>query len=292
MKIALIGKMLADDGYFYVQLLVSRLEAYDFQITIHQSFYEIIRKKVQFMHMPEFFTDETLIQSECNLLLTVGGDGTLLDTITLVRDSNIPILGVNLGRLGFLASVNKEHIDYALQSIKQNDFCLEERALLQIETPGNHFGELNFALNDITVYKKDPNSMLKVNVSVNGEFLNTYWGDGLIIATPTGSTAYSLSCGGPIMTPDSGNFILTPVAPHTLTVRPLVIPDSSVLKIYTELRSVEYLVSLDSRAHAVEAKTELTLRKAPFSIQLVRMNNHHFFNTIREKLMWGIDARK
>jgi NAD+ kinase len=292
MKIALIGKMLADDGYFYVQLLVSRLEAYGFQPAIHRSFYEIIRKKVQFMRTPEFFTDETLIQSGCDLLLTVGGDGTLLDTITLVRDSKIPILGVNLGRLGFLASVNKEQIDFALLSIKQNDFCLEERALLQIETTNNHFGELNFALNDVTVYKKDPNSMLKVNVSVNDEFLNTYWGDGLIIATPTGSTAYSLSCGGPIMTPDSGNFILTPVAPHTLTVRPLVIPDSSVLKIYTELRSIEYLVSLDSRAHAIEANTELTLRKAPFSIQLVRMNNHHFFNTIREKLMWGIDARK
>jgi NAD+ kinase len=215
----------------------------------------------------------------------------LLDTITLVRDSGVPILGINLGRLGFLASINKDMIIPAIHAIIENNYTIDKRTLVKIETENNLFGDLNYALNEMTIYKKNPHSLLTIKVCVNDEFLNAYWADGLIIATPTGSTAYSLSCGGPIITPDSENFIITPISTHNLTVRPIVIPDNSLIRIQVESRESDYYLSLDSRALIVPSVTELVVKKESFHIHLVKMNNQNFFSTIRHKLFWGNDAR-
>ena len=214
-----------------------------------------------------------------------------MDTITLVRNSGVPILGINLGRLGFLASINKEMIIPAINAIIEGNYTLDKRTLVKIETKNNLFGELNYALNEMTVYKKNPLSMLSIKVFVNNEFLNVYWADGLIIATPTGSTAYSLSCGGPIITPDSENFIITPISTHNLTVRPIVIPDNSLIKIQVESRESDYFASLDSRFLSIPSTTELTVKKESFHINLLKMNNQNFFSTIRHKLLWGSDVR-
>ncbi len=291
MKIALFGKNLTENNVEYVQLLADKIAALGISMVIYEAFYNTIIKSIRFSENVQTFSSHIEIKKDVDFLLSIGGDGTLLDTITLVRDSGVPILGINLGRLGFLASINKEMIIPALNSLLEGNYILDKRTLVSLETPSNPFGEMNYALNEMTVYKQLPLSMIRVKVFVDGEFLNTYWSDGLIIATPTGSTAYSLSCGGPIITPDSENFIITPISTHNLTVRPIVIPDSCEIKIEVETRDEEYLVSLDSRSAAIKDTTELIVRKEKFKINLVRLNNQNFFSTIRHKLLWGSDAR-
>ena len=291
MKIALFGKNLTENNVEYVQLLVDKIAALGISMVIYEAFYNTIIKSIRFSENVQTFSSHIEIKKDVDFLLSIGGDGTLLDTITLVRDSGVPILGINLGRLGFLASINKEMIIPALNSLLEGNYILDKRTLVSLETPSNPFGEMNYALNEMTVYKQLPLSMIRVKVFVDGEFLNTYWSDGLIIATPTGSTAYSLSCGGPIITPDSENFIITPISTHNLTVRPIVIPDSCEIKIEVETRDEEYLVSLDSRSAAIKDTTELIVRKEKFKINLVRLSNQNFFSTIRHKLLWGSDAR-
>ena len=291
MKIALFGKNINNESIEYMKLLVEKLENTGIALMVYEPFFKAIGNKVSFNKDVQFFNEHTQIRNQVNFLLSVGGDGTLLDTITLVRDSGVPILGINLGRLGFLASINKDMIIPAINAIIEGNYTLDKRTLVKIETENNLFGELNYALNEMTVYKKNPLSMLNIKVFVNNEFLNAYWADGLIIATPTGSTAYSLSCGGPIITPDSENFIITPISTHNLTVRPIVIPDNSLIKIQVESRESDYFVSLDSRFLSVPSITELTVKKEYFHINLLKMNNQNFFSTIRHKLLWGSDAR-
>ncbi|NVN94578.1 MAG: NAD kinase [Bacteroidetes bacterium] len=291
MKIALFGKNINNESIEYMKLLVEQLENTGIAMMVYEPFFKAIENKVTFNKDVQFFREHTEIHNQVNFLLSVGGDGTLLDTITLVRDSGVPILGINLGRLGFLASINKEMIIPAINAIIEGNYTLDKRTLVKIETENNLFGKLNYALNEMTVYKKNPLSMLTIKVFVNNEFLNAYWADGLIIATPTGSTAYSLSCGGPIITPDSENFIITPISTHNLTVRPIVIPDNSLIKIQVESRESDYFASLDSRFISVPSTTELTVKKEFFNINLLKMNNQNFFSTIRHKLLWGSDAR-
>lgn len=291
MKIALFGKNINNESIEYMKLLVEQLENTGIAMMVYEPFFKAIENKVSFNKDVQFFREHTEIRNQVNFLLSVGGDGTLLDTITLVRDSGVPILGINLGRLGFLASINKEMIIPAINAIIEGNYTLDKRTLVKIESENNLFGELNYALNEMTVYKKNPLSMLSIKVFVNNEFLNVYWADGLIIATPTGSTAYSLSCGGPIITPDSENFIITPISTHNLTVRPIVIPDNSLIKIQVESRESDYFASLDSRFISVPSTTELTVKKESFHINLLKMNNQNFFSTIRHKLLWGSDVR-
>ncbi|MFZ4739801.1 MAG: NAD kinase [Bacteroidales bacterium] len=291
MKIALFGKNINNESIEYMKLLVEQLENTGIALMVYEPFFKAIENKVSFNKDVQFFKEHTEIHNQVNFLLSVGGDGTLLDTITLVRDSGVPILGINLGRLGFLASINKEMIIPAINAIIEGNYTLDKRTLVKIESENNLFGELNYALNEMTVYKKNPLSMLSIKVFVNNEFLNVYWADGLIIATPTGSTAYSLSCGGPIITPDSENFIITPISTHNLTVRPIVIPDNSLIKIQVESRESDYFASLDSRFISVPSTTELTVKKESFHINLLKMNNQNFFSTIRHKLLWGSDVR-
>lgn len=225
------------------------------------------------------------------VMFSIGGDGTFLEAVTLVRDLPIPLAGINSGRLGFLADISQDEITLAVEAIIRNRTGFDERALLQVESEHPLFGEFNYALNEITVHKRDDSSMIKINAWLDGEFLNIYWADGLIVATPTGSTAYSLSVGGPLVLPDTRNIILSPIAPHNLTVRPLVFNDSMKLTLHVESRSGNLLVSADSRSVVIEDRVELTIFKAPFMIRTVRLREQNFYQTLRTKLMWGADRR-
>ena len=226
-----------------------------------------------------------------NAFLSIGGDGTLLDSITHVGRAETPILGINTGRLGFLATISKEETEHALQKLFENDFTVDKRAMLRLESNKKLFGDLNFALNDFTVVKKDSSSMITMHTNLDGAFLNSYWADGLIVATPTGSTGYSLSCGGPLVFPRSGNFVITPVSPHNLTVRPIVVSDNSEITFEIEGRSKKFLISLDSRMAIVDASVKLLVKKESFSANLVQFEGQHYFKTLRQKLNWGLDIR-
>lgn len=225
------------------------------------------------------------------LLTTLGGDGTLLEAVTYIGKSNVPILGINTGRLGFLATTAKNDIDSALDCIKNDSYTFDERSLLHLESEPNVFGNIPFALNDFTILKKDTSSMIVVNAYINGEFLNSYWADGIIVSTPTGSTGYSISCGGPVVLPQSDNFIITPVSPHNLTVRPIVVSDSAELTFVIEGRSKTFLISLDSRFETVDESIKLKVRKEDFKVRLIKLSDNNYFKTLRQKLNWGLDAR-
>ncbi len=291
MKIALFGKSFADDRFFYFQQLLEKLEQSKVSVTIYAPFYDFVKNRAIFTNSPEIFNDYRYLSGNVDFLFSIGGDGTMLDAITLIRDSGIPLMGINLGRMGFLSSISKNEIGIAIDAILNKEFTLEKRSLLSIDVQGDLFGELNYALNEFTINKKDTGSMILVHVYINEILLNSYWADGLIIATPTGSTAYSLSCNGPIITPDSENFVITPIAAHNLNVRPVVIPDKSVIKIKVDGRMSQYLASLDSRSVVIDSSTGVVVRKAAFSVNLVQPRSYNFFATIRQKLLWGQDIR-
>jgi NAD+ kinase len=225
------------------------------------------------------------------IFLSVGGDGTLLESITHIGKNETPILGINTGRLGFLATINREETERALAKVLEGAYALDKRALLKLQSNKDIFGKLNFALNDFTIVKKDTSSMITIHTFIDGEFLNSYWADGIIVSTPTGSTGYSLSCGGPLIFPRSGNFVITPVSPHNLTVRPIVVSDSSEISFQIEGRSKKSLVSLDSRIATVDNNVKLKILKADFKINLIQLEGHHYFKTLRQKLNWGLDIR-
>ena len=229
--------------------------------------------------------------SNVKYFISVGGDGTLLESVTHIGNLEIPVLAINTGRLGFLATIGRDEIEKALTDVFAGSFMLDKRAVLRLETNVGIFNSLTFALNDFTVVKKDTSSMITIHTYINGEFLNSYWADGIIVATPTGSTGYSLSCGGPLIFPRSGNFVITPVSPHNLTVRPIVVPDSSEISFQIEGRSRRFLVSLDSRIASVDSSAHLLVKKADFGVNLIQLEGQHYFKTLRQKLNWGLDIR-
>ncbi|TDD78619.1 NAD kinase [Flavobacterium caseinilyticum] len=239
------------------------------------------------------FTSHTELDSSFDMLISIGGDGTILRAATLVRDSGIPILGINAGRLGFLASVQKENISTFMQFVIDKKYTISKRALLSLtcSPPNESIEEINFAMNEITVSRKDTTSMITIDTYLNDEFLNSYWADGLIISTPTGSTGYSLSCGGPILTPDVKSLVITPIAPHNLTARPLVVPDETEIRLKVSGREENYLVSLDSRVTSIKNESILILKKTPFQIYMVEIPEETFLKTLRNKLLWGEDKR-
>ena len=239
------------------------------------------------------FTSHTELDASFDMLISIGGDGTILRAATLVRDSGIPILGINAGRLGFLASVQKENIASFMQFVIDKKYTISKRTLLSLTcTPPNEsIDAINFAMNEITVSRKDTTSMITIDTYLNDEYLNSYWADGLIISTPTGSTGYSLSCGGPILTPDVKSLVITPIAPHNLTARPLVVPDETEIRLKVSGREENYLVSLDSRVTSVKNESILTLKKTPFQINMVEITEETFLKTLRKKLLWGEDKR-
>ncbi len=291
MKVALFGKDYKGDQQKYLQQIIDKLVLNNVDLSLFQPFYDKLKNSLNLPEKITFFNSHVDLKEDADMLFSIGGDGTILDTVPYVRDSGIPILGFNLGRLGFLSSVPKNEIEQALENVFKGDYYLNKRALLQLDQPQNIFGDLNFALNDLTIYRNNTTSLIVVHVYVDDKFLNSYWGDGLIVSTPTGSTAYSLSVGGPIISPGSQNFVIAPIASHNLTVRPIVIRDSSVIKIKIEGREDKYLMTMDSRHSTINKEDELLIRRCDFEVNLVELKNKDFFSTIRDKLLWGVDTR-
>lgn len=234
---------------------------------------------------------QSLSEIQPDFLFSLGGDGTILKSILHVRDLKIPIVGINMGRLGFLANVNKGKMSLLLDRLSHRDYIEEQRTLLHLDSNMTIFSNANFALNDFSILKRDSSSMITVHTYINGKFLNSYWCDGLIVSTPTGSTAYSLSCGGPIIYPDSKSFVITPVAPHNLTVRPLVVPDDSHLSFEVEGRNSEFICTLDGRMEMIGSDHKIAISKEKFGVHLLRFDEEEFVDTIRKKLNWGNDVR-
>lgn len=293
LRFAIFGKVFNTEHLPYLQELVALLKKHHGKVVFHQSYIKKIREVVDFYPETEIelFSTYEEIKDNVDFLFSLGGDGTILDTITLVRDSQIPIIGINLGRMGFLASIPKDKIQEIVESIIKKDFKLDSRTLLNLKDSENSFGNLSFALNEVSIHKKENSSMIALKVWVNDHFLNSYWADGLIISTATGSTGYSLSCNGPIIYPESQSFVITPIASHNLTVRPIVIPDTSVIRILVEVRDKEYFVGLDSRSKLFNTPLELVIKKELFNINLLQTLTDNFFSTIRKKLLWGSDIR-
>jgi len=291
MKIAIYGRQFNSSVVPFLQHIFDCLAARQIETVIYDKFNQFIADKIKLNTASDTFSSAEDLKGQVDMLFSLGGDGTMLDTVTLIRDSNIPVLGINFGRLGFLASINKDDIEAAIESLIQKNYTLDKRSLLNIESAFNPFGSDNFALNDITFHKRDTSAMIIIHAYLNNEFLNSYWADGLIVATPTGSTAYSLSCGGPIVFPNSGNIVVTPIAPHNLNVRPIVLSDHNELSFEIEGRSSKYRLSCDSRTEVVDTSVKTVIRKANFQINLVRLNNENYLSTLRNKLLWGIDTR-
>jgi NAD+ kinase len=291
MTIAIFGSPYPEHFTKYIQHLVKKLESEHIKIIVEEEFYVFLQNNIRLTSKKETFNSYESLKENADFLLSIGGDGTLLKAVTFVRESNIPIMGINTGRLGFISSISAGQIDDAINDILKNNFKINERALLELTTENNLFKDKNFALNEVAISKKDTSSMIRIDAFVDEEFLNTYWADGLVISTPTGSTGYSLSCGGPIIMPGTNNIIVTPNAPHNLNVRPIVLNDKSVLKLKVDDRDQLALVSLDSRSRAFDSDTELLIKKADFKIKLIQPQDNSFTSTIRNKLMWGLDKR-
>lgn len=291
MKVAIYGRSGSSAAIPFAEVLLSELAKAGIEPVLYHPFYNYIKQHSSIALPTKTFSTHDEIKGEVDFLFTLGGDGTLLDTVSLVRNSSIPIVGINIGRLGFLSSISKDNIAECVSCILQGRFDIDKRSLIRLETSKSLFGEVNYALNEITIHKKDSSSMIIIHTYLNGEYLNSYWADGLIIATPTGSTGYSLSCGGPIMVPQSENFVITPIAPHNLNVRPIVVSDKYVISLEVEGRSQYFLASLDSRSVTIDSSIQLAARKEDFKVNIVRLHNDNFLGTLRDKLMWGLDVR-
>lgn len=291
MKIALFGRPF--DARFDLQIrqMLDFLETSGFDFWLHEGFHQFLSKHFKIPIKGKVFKSIDEIKTEVKMLLSVGGDGTMLESAKLVGKTKVPVLGINTGRLGFLSSVAVEDIEKALNAVKMGQFDLEERSMLQLVSPSELFGPHPFALNELTVYRRDSASMITIHTYIDGTFLNSYWADGLIISTPTGSTGYSLSCGGPIIHPLSESFVITPIAPHNLNVRPFVVPDTSTIRIKVEGRKEKFIASLDSSTETISSETELVISKSSIGLQLVRLKEEHFFRTLTNKLNWGLDKR-
>lgn len=289
MKIALFARSVHPEDFGLIQKIIKLLDQFKVTPVFYKPLLDRLHDGVKIN--AETFESHSDIDQSYNFIFSIGGDGTLLDTLGYAVPNNIPIMGINTGRLGFLSTISPHQIDQALDCLLNHEYKIEERSLVELKPALGLFGDFNLALNEISIQKRNPTTMLTINVSVDGEYLNSYWGDGIMIATPTGSTAYSLSCGGPIMTPDSKNLIITPIAPHNLTVRPIVVPDTSRISLIIEGRESSFIVGLDSRTQIATADTTLEVCRSEAMARIVRLPGNHFFTTIRRKLAWGLDLR-
>ncbi|KAA3440154.1 NAD kinase [Rufibacter hautae] len=290
MKIAIVGKPVKEEVIPFVRRLMEILVQQGIELTVADHFVESLAPFTPVPSQAEVFTRDTSLQ-DVNYMLSLGGDGTLLDAVTYIGALQIPIMGINMGRLGFLASVPYAQLEMALDALLKGHFTLEDRSLIHLDSDQEVFDGKNFGLNEFSILKRDTSSMIAVHTYIDGEYLNSYWADGLIVATPTGSTGYSLSCGGPVMMPQTNNFVISPVCPHNLNVRPLVVSDKSVISFEIEGRSTRYLVSLDSRSKPVDASIQLAVRREDFNARLVKLNQVNFLTTLRTKMHWGLDQR-
>ena len=292
MTIAVYARNTKENFPSYIEQLMMLAGKENYNVIVYKPYLDFLISSGNFaIKLPTFSNSEELI-AKADYVISLGGDGTLLETLEFVRRSGIPVLGVNTGRLGFLATVYKEDFSKAIQLLINEKYTLDKRELIVLENKAVDFNQVNYALNEFTIHKKESGAMIHIDTYVDGVFLNSYFADGLIVSTPTGSTAYSLSCGGPIMLPDSDNFIITPIAPHNLNVRPIVISNHKIISFKVSGRSDSFNVSLDSRSQTVTETTELIIRKADFRFNLINLEGQHFFETLRNKLLWGLDKRR
>ncbi len=293
MKIGIYGQFYHENSEVYIQLLLNTLKKKEAEVLIEKNFSEIINHHQDIMNNFSGFPTFTELDSSFDLFFSIGGDGTILKAVTFVSDLGIPIVGINTGRLGFLATIQKEEMKESLNKILEGEYAISERTLLIVETSpqNNEVQPLNFALNEVAVNRRNTSSMIKVETWVDNKYLTSYWSDGLIVATPTGSTGYSLSCGGPVIEPSAQNFLLTPIAPHNLNARPLVVPDCVEISLKVSGREDSFLLSLDSRTATVDNETRVIIKKAPFTIKLLQLHEDSFIQTLRKKLLWGEDKR-
>ncbi len=291
MKIAIYSRIMDWDQVNEIQQFFNALSENKIQPVIFHPYFEQLLSRVQLPANTTTFSQYTELDNSIDFLISLGGDGTLLDTITLVNNKNIPVLGINFGRLGFLASIGKEDLLTAIEAIIKRSFVIDKRSLLHLDSSKPLFGDTPYGLNEFAIHKTDTSPMIKIHTYLNGEFLNTYWADGLIVASPTGSTGYSLSCNGPVVFPESNSFVITPVAPHNLNVRPIVVPDNNIISFEVEGRTDTFICALDARRHVVEKNIQLAVKKEEFTLSLVRLNENNFLQTLRSKLMWGLDSR-
>ena len=284
------GKTISKETCPYIQEVINELYARQAHLYFSEHFLKEIRRYNIQVQKAETFTRKDSLH-HLDFMFSLGGDGTLLDTVTYVGDAETPLIGINTGRLGFLATTPKDRIKSVIDALYNSQFTYDYRTLIRLDADSDLFEGMNFSLNEFAILKKDTSSMIVVHAYIDGEFLNSYWADGLIVATPTGSTGYSLSCGGPLVLPQSHNFIVTPVSPHNLYVRPMVVSDNSVLSFEIEGRSKNFLVALDSRSRTVNASIQMAVRKENFRARLVKLTGYNFFDTLRQKLNWGLDNR-
>ena len=291
MRVAIYSRVIEYEQQAGVQKLFDELIRQGVEPVVHQAFLEKIGAGFVLPSNVRSFRESSDLDDSIEFLISLGGDGTLLDTVTLVRDKNIPVLGINFGRLGFLASIGKEELTTAVTSLVNRTFVVDQRSLIHLDANKPLFGDVPYGLNEFAIHKTDTSPMIKIHTYLNGEFLNTYWADGLIVATPTGSTGYSLSCGGPVVFPESASFVITPVAPHNLNVRPIVVPDNNIISFEIEGRAENFICVLDSRKEIVDKQVQLAVRSEAFTLSLIRLNENNFLQTLRGKLSWGLDRR-
>lgn len=292
MTVALYSRGLDAEQVPSLQQLLYQLHQHNTHIVIHHQIKDLLNIHEANPNGLTFFGSyDDLASKEIDALISIGGDGTILDAITLVRHSNIPILGINFGRLGFLASLGNDEINLVVEALVNRTYIVDKRTLIHTKANLPLFGDTPFGLNEFVIHKQDVSSMIKIHTYLNGEFLSTYWADGLIVSTPTGSTGYNLSCNGPVIFPDAGAFVITPVAPHNLNVRPIIVPDSTIVSFEIEGRSDKVLCTLDARRELVDINVQVAVKKESFTVSLIRLNENSFLSTLRNKLTWGMDKR-
>ncbi len=291
MKVAIYSRGLDFEQENPLLVLLEELARYDTTIHLYEPLLHRFTLPQNLLEKMVRFQTSSDLNKDIDYLISLGGDGTMLDAVTLVKDNNIPILGINFGRLGFLASISRDELGSAVDALVNHTFVVDKRSLIHLDSNESLFGEAPFALNEFAIHKRDTAPMIKVHTYLNGEFLNSYWADGLIVATPTGSTGYNMSCNGPILFPESASFAITPVAPHNLNVRSIIVPDTSVISFEVEGRADQFICAMDARREIVNKTIQLAVRREKFDINLIRLNENSFLSTLRTKLTWGLDKR-
>ena len=291
MQVAIYGRPVSMGSENNISNLLDFLSKEGIEVYMYKPFSDFLRSKNIMKDKPAgFFTTHEDIIGNADIMISLGGDGTFLESVSFVQNYGIPIVGINTGRLGFLADIPSDQIETSLLAIFNEEYTIEHRTLIKLELVGSQLDGFCYALNEVSVQKQHA-AMITIHTYLNDTYLNSYWADGLIISTPTGSTAYSMSVGGPILTPDSNSFIISPMSPHNLTIRPLVLPDTNSIRIEVESREKSYLLTLDSRTEVIEGNVKLLLTKADFTVRTLRIKGANFYNTLRNKLMWGVDKR-
>jgi NAD+ kinase len=291
MKVAIYSRVIVTDQQSDLQQLFDELNRNNIKAVVYSPFYETVKSCFRSTDTINVFHTSEDLDESIDFVISLGGDGTMLDTVTLVRNKNIPVLGINFGRLGFLAGIGREALHSAVRALVNRTYVIDKRSLIHLDGDKMLFNDMPYGLNEFAIHKTDTSPMIKIHTYLNGEFLNTYWADGVIVATPTGSTGYSLSCGGPVVFPESSSFVITPVAPHNLNVRPIIVPDHNIISFEVEGRTDNFICALDSRKEIVDKKILIAVRRENFDISLVRLNENNFLQTLRQKLSWGLDTR-